>query len=134
MSQTRALAIHMLISSGETEESLMKNDKARDLILDELAMQRYLENQGGEYGYSVFSDRGKIKDSFFINVPSGSEVILASDGYPHLYDTLEKSEKYLNDLVDKDPLCYKIFRSTKGLSKGNLSFDDRTYVRFKTMT
>ena len=131
MSQNRALLIHMLLKTGETEESLMNDDKARKLILSELEMQKYLENQSGEYGYSVFSDQGRVLDPRITGVPAGAEVILASDGYPLLYDTLEKSEQYLQEIVATDPLCYKKFRSTKGLVRGNRSFDDRTYIRFR---
>ena len=36
----------------------------------------------------------------------------------------------LDELLQKDPQCLRENRGTKGLVKGNQSFDDRTYVRF----
>ena len=49
---------------------------------------------------------------------------------PVLKDTLAESEKSLDELLQKDPQCLRENRGTKGLVKGNQSFDDRTYVRF----
>lgn len=131
LSDVRSMIIHTLLLSGKTEESLIKKDEARSLIMDILKMQQYLENTDDEYGYSVFSSNGGVKKVHVTNVSPGSEVILASDGYPELYGTLQETEKRLNELIKKDPLCFKICKSTKGLTKGNTHFDDRTYVRFR---
>ena len=131
MSDVRSMIIHTLLLSGKTEKTLIKQDEARSLILDILKMQQYLENTDDEYGYSVFSSNGDVKKVHVTNVSPGSEIVLASDGYPELYGTLHESEKRLNELIKKDPLCFKISKSTKGLAKGNTHFDDRTYVRFR---
>lgn len=131
LSDTRSLAIHMLLQSGYTEEDLKKEDFARKLILDELRMQQYLENQDDEYGYSVFSSQGSLRNVSVTVVPPGSEIVLASDGYPELFTTLSESEARLEELIRLDPLCYKIYKSTKGLMKECSHFDDRSYIRFK---
>lgn len=132
MSAARTLAIHCLMLDGRTEADIETKDEARELILGILKIQHYLENADDEFGYSVFSGKGHIKDVKIINVAPGSEVILASDGYPELKGTLQKSEERLNELKRNDPLCYKEYRSTKGLVAGNESFDDRSYLRFRT--
>lgn len=131
LSDTRSLAIHMLLQSGFTEDDLKKEDQARKLILDELKMQQYLENRDDEYGYSVFSSQGSVKNVAVTDVPPGSEIILASDGYPELFATLSESEARLNELIRLDPLCYKIYKSTKGLMENCTHFDDRSYIRFR---
>lgn len=131
LSDARSLAIHMLLNSGYTEEELMKEDQARKLILGELKMQQYLENQDDEYGYSVFSSQGSVKTILVTDVPPGSEIVLASDGYPELFGTLSESEARLKELIRLDPLCYKIYKSTKGLMKNCTHFDDRSYIRFR---
>ncbi len=64
-----------------------------------------------------------------INVTS-DEVVLATDGYPFLCPTLEESESKLKSQLDNDPQNIKTFFATKGLVEGNVSFDDRAYVRF----
>lgn len=131
LSDARSLAIHMLLQNGYTEEELKIDDHARTLILGELKMQQYLENRDDEYGYSVFSSQGSVKNVFVTDVSPGSEIILASDGYPELFGTYEESEARLNELIRIDPLCYKLYKSTKGLMDNCTHFDDRTYIRFR---
>jgi glycerophosphoryl diester phosphodiesterase len=130
LSEARALCIHMFMRSGYSEEALKEDDKGRGLILDELQMQHVLENQPGEYGYTVFSNLGELQTIVIKDVLPGSEVVLASDGYPVLYTTLEESEYHLREILRNDPLCYKEYKSTKGLSGENAYVDDRSYVRF----
>ena len=131
LSEARALSIHMFIQSGYTEEALKENDKGRGLILNELQMQHFLENRQDEYGYTVFSSQGQLQTIVIENVLPGSEVVLASDGYPVLYRTLEESEYHLQEMLRNDPLCYREYKSTKGLSKDNSFVDDRSYIRFR---
>ena len=59
------------------------------------------------------------------------EIVLASDGYPFLKPTLAESEEVLKHLLAHDPQCTHDFIATKGLVEGNISFDDRTYIRFQ---
>jgi glycerophosphoryl diester phosphodiesterase len=56
-------------------------------------------------------------------------VVLASDGYPFLRASLVESEHALADLLQRDPLLFQAYKSTKGLVRGNMSFDDRAYVK-----
>ena len=65
---------------------------------------------------------------------TGEEVVLASDGYPFLRDTLEESENRLKSHLTHDPQNIRDFLATKGLVEGNLSFDDRAYIRFVNPT
>ena len=73
---------------------------------------------------------GTIPRIDIYDIPAGTEIILASDGYPYLENTLEASESKLKYILENDPLCYTLYKSTKGIQKGNVSFDDRSYVRF----
>lgn len=57
-------------------------------------------------------------------------IVLATDGYPFLKPTLEESETMLAQQLVQDPLNITAYKATKGLIKGNNSFDDRTYIRF----
>ena len=56
---------------------------------------------------------------------------LATDGDPFLRDTLSASEEALAAQLATDPLCIRTYLATKGQMAGNLSFDDRAYVRFQ---
>lgn len=64
-------------------------------------------------------------------VHEGDGIVLASDGYPELQETYQESERILQRTLIHDPLIInRLYRSTKGLTPGNLSYDDRTYIRF----
>lgn len=56
-------------------------------------------------------------------------VVLASDGYPTLLPTLHESEEALAKHLTDDPQNITDFIATKGLVEGNVSFDDRTYIK-----
>ena len=56
---------------------------------------------------------------------------MATDGYPFLCPTLEASEAELARQLADDPLNIGHFQATKACMKGNLSFDDRAYIRFR---
>lgn len=65
-------------------------------------------------------------------VPSGTEVVLASDGYPQLRRTLKESEAKLWEIIAEDPLCLGVGggkAGVKSIMEGMESFDDRSYVR-----
>lgn len=130
LSDLRAFAIHCMFLEGKEEGDFIQRDEARLLMMDFLKKQRVLENADDEYGYSVFSGHGKIRKFEIVSIEPGSEVVLASDGYPFLKGTLQESEDALQAQLQQDPLCYGAFRSTKGLTVGNESFDDRSYLRF----
>lgn len=130
LSEARAAAVHMLLEKGITEEQLMEHDLSREMILPLLREQKYLENGPEPYGYPVFNCHTEPGNIIIRKVPDKSSIVLASDGYPVLKETLAESERELSEILKKDPLCYKEYCSTKGLKKGNVSFDDRSYIRF----
>jgi hypothetical protein len=57
------------------------------------------------------------------------QFVPASDRYPIVMGTLQKSERYLEEVLGQDPLCIKRHIATKGMKKGNISFGDRAYRR-----
>ena len=96
-----------------------------------LKEQSSFANRDGRFGYPVIDgsgiNEGMIKT---YNVNTGDEIVLASDGYPELCDSLDKSEKRLCQILECDPLAIKENMQTKMMKKGDLSFDDRAYIRF----
>ena len=62
-------------------------------------------------------------------VKASHSVVLASDGYPTLLPTLSESEEALAQHLIKDPQNIGDFVATKGLVEGNISFDDRAYIK-----
>lgn len=132
MSDLRAFVIEEYLINGGREEDLYTNDVGRTAITPFLNVQLSFENRTeSDFGYAVLNGHGvKLSAVRTYPVSNGDTVVLASDGYPVLCDTLEKSESELKRAVTEDPLCYKEFRGTKGIQAGNSSFDDRSYIKF----
>ena len=108
-----------------------EGDPGRAAILPWLKEFPCLANKDGEFGYDVINGGDICTDHIVIYpVKPGDRIILASDGYPELFDTLEETERYLFQMIAKDPLCIHELRGTKGVRQGNQSFDDRSYISF----
>lgn len=136
ISYKRANIIKELLKEGYNEEDLLKYDLSREKIKVDLINQLQYENKQGTHGYGVITNNLKDIDnveSFIKVIPlnSAKEVVMASDGYPILLNSLKRSEYELNKVIRNDPLCYKQFKSTKGVYNGLNSFDDRTYIKIK---
>mmetsp|Transcript_13529 Transcript_13529/g.19800 ORF Transcript_13529/g.19800 Transcript_13529/m.19800 type:complete len:407 (-) Transcript_13529:215-1435(-) len=154
----RSVRLEMALLSGEfslTDENDLetthpKKDIGRDCILPLLQNQHVFcnvaveesdddneEEEIGEkalkrkYGYGCLNGT-YIPDQYLEIIPiplNAREIVMASDGYPCVENTLEKSEKVLQQLLKEDPLCFRTNKSTKGIMNGNSSFDDRSYLR-----
>lgn len=131
--RARALMIETLLAQGMTVDDLQTDDKGRAFILPLLQQQHLFANRGGDsvFGYGVMNG-DDIPDQYIDILPVGAagEVVLASDGYPVLLPTLAESEAFLQNVLKNDPLLYREYPSTKGLQAGQVSFDDRSYLRF----
>ncbi len=132
--QARCLFLQMQLELGKTAEELSACDSGREFIMPLLKNQSLLQNNlgGSEYAWEVLDGFPVLKKRIKIIDASGAKsVVLASDGYPKLFQTLEESEAYLQNALADDPLCMNINKGTKGLTKGNSSFDDRAYIRIE---
>ena len=130
-SKMRSFALEFYLNNGYTIDDIKKEDLGRNLIMPFLKMQQYFENKDGEFGYAVLNGQSiNVKNIVKYKVKKGDIVVLASDGYPKLFDNLSTSEEFLKEVLVSDPLCYKDNKSTKGLVEGNFSFDDRCYIKF----
>lgn len=112
-----------------TPEGFIRHDYARDTILNTLLEQMKQEN----VTYAVLDGfpvaMQGVKTIRLENRPM--EIVLATDGYPFLKSTLAESEKALARQLSDDPCNISSFLATKGLMEGNVSFDDRAFVRFE---
>ncbi|KAA3616611.1 MAG: hypothetical protein DWQ05_12840 [Calditrichaeota bacterium] len=134
LSEIRAFYITKELVSQKSIEELQKTDTGRQYILPLLISQSYFQNSNFESEYSYC-----VVDGFSINISqvkvvdtsSSKTIILASDGYPKLFNSLEESENYLSYILEKDPLCYHLYKSTKGKNLNMNSFDDRAYLKLE---
>ncbi len=130
-SGARSAVIAAALAGGATVEDLRRDDPGRTFIAPMLGDQHRFANREGPYGYGVINGT-RVPDAFIavFNAARAQEIVMASDGYPKLFMTLQQSEAYLADLLREDPLLYLKHPSTKGLMAGQVSFDDRAYIRF----
>ena len=131
LSKIRSLYLQTELKTGKSTETLQANDSGREYISPLLEKQSLYQNtlEKKEYTYGVI-DGFKVPESEIkiIRLSHPTSIILATDGYPVLFDTLAQSENYLKKILKNDPLCFREFKSTKGLKPGNVSFDDRAYL------
>ena len=135
MANARAVVNEVALLDGATMKDLESHDPGREFIYPFLQKQAVLQNcpvKGQRFAFPVFDGFPvQMEQVNIFQVGDAEEVVLSSDGYPHLYSTLHESECYLADILEKDPLCIRLYKSTKGIKKGNCSFDDRAYLRIK---
>lgn len=127
----RCIVLETEIRAGKTVEELLKYDIGREEVVPFIERQGLLQNTEGPYSFAVmdgfFTDFGRIK---VIELDDDTkEIILTSDGYPEIKTTLKETEKHLEKILKKDPLCFREIKATKGKVDGNVSFDDRTYLK-----
>ena len=103
----------------------MSPKDARHTIEPQL-IKAMLEGQNRQYavidGTPIYMPGTRI-------VKASNSVVLASDGYPTLLPTLKESEEALALHLANDPQNIGDFVATKGLVEGNVSFDDRAYIK-----
>ena len=135
LSHMRFLVHEELASQGKpwNPESDEK-DPGREAILPFLKIQGLLSNTTGDFTYGVVNGL-PIPSEHIKIIPvlrEVNDIYLATDGYPTIMVngevSYEKAEKYLKELLIEDPLCIGRLRGTKGLVKGNLSHDDRSWL------
>lgn len=110
-----------------SESSIREHDEGRDHIINDIISSMHLQNKT----FSVIDGTPiYMKGVKHIPTRDAHEIVLATDGYPFLHTTLAESEAALQDLLQKDPCCLEIFQATKACMNGQVSFDDRAYLRF----
>ena len=123
------------IEAAELQHASITNDEEGDFgrsqILPFLKQFTMFANSKKSFGYDVINGGEIFKERVKVyQVKPGDHVVLASDGYPKLFDTLEETEEYLRKCLEEDPACIYKLRGTKGVKKGDMSYDDRCFVGF----
>lgn len=120
------------IARGKTETDLRDHDPTWELLTPLISECKVFANYEGPYGYGVINGT-RVPDCHVEVYPAAhaNEIIFASDGYPEVESSLADTERYLNSVLRDDPLMYKIHPQVKGVKKGHVSFDDRSYIRFR---
>ncbi|MFK9094365.1 hypothetical protein [Bacillus salipaludis] len=129
--EMRSQLIHKYLLKYSIED-LMERDYSREDIQPFLIQQYLYQNNQDESPLSYTVVDGfpmNYENIKVVKLKGATTIVLASDGYPLLCDSLKVTETQLKKLLRNDPLMYTIFKSAKGLIKRNISFDDRTYIK-----
>ncbi len=130
VAQLRSAFLRIEINKGKSIEELMNYDTGREFVMPIIKSLMSLQNASYfPYNTAVIDGFKVDTQQILITKITDNQLVLASDGYPHLFSTLEKTEEYLHTILQKDPLLFSEYLSTKGLKRGNLSFDDRAYLK-----
>lgn len=134
-SEARSIILKGELFIGKEVSELMENDIGFDLIRPLIQKQYNFQNTDPDCSLSYGVINGFVIPSALIKVidvpESVEQISLGSDGYPRIFGTLAETEEELARLIKLDPLCINENRGTKGIRKSNVSFDDRTYVKFE---
>lgn len=129
----RQMLLNIEIAKGATEKELLNEDRTSALIAPVMAgCGIFTNNDSHPYGYGLLNGTAVPESLIEVFSARGAkEIVLASDGYPQILPTLKASEAHLKKVIAEDPLMYKTTAGVKGVAPGNVSFDDRAYIRFR---
>ena len=134
LGRIRADVLNYFLQTGFTEDELRNNDKGRQMILPYLREQCHFQNAASDnpFAYAVI-DGFKVNTDLIkvVDTKDAHDIILASDGYPEVYDSLNETEQALEKELQADSLRCRQHFSTKGMMNNAFSFDDRTFLRIK---
>lgn len=134
MMEARSLFLQAEILKGKTVEELCEKDTGWDYVFPLLERQGMFQNKKEytEFNYGVF-DGFEVPEKLVrvVKVPKAKFIVMASDGYPKLFNILEEAEKHLKKVLKEDPLCFMTNKSFKPYNPSFNSFDDRSFISFK---
>lgn len=132
----RVFTIQTAIVDGRTTyDDCLKHDIGRDVIIPLINKQQLYQNNhdGSIFSYGVMDGFKTLeRDIHVVNIPEDTtSIILTSDGYPVIENTLKETEESLFQILKEDPLMIGKYATTKGLSDSKVSYDDRSYLRYE---
>ena len=131
----RATLIRSIISAGGAAGDLASSDPGKRMILPLLEAARVWRNNDRHgYGYGCLDGTGTPLPliGHIRWIEPGSEVVLATVGYPDPQPTLEQSEERAEALAGEDAgLMIGYWPQTCGINPGDAGYADRTFVKVR---
>ncbi|WP_316861464.1 hypothetical protein [uncultured Cohaesibacter sp.] len=127
--KARALKVHALLNKGLSVadiQALADYDHMIDDLLQVAASFLNRENDSRSFGAI---NGAPVPGPYIERIPTQTgRLVITSDGYPAIHETLEQTEASLQQLLTLDPLCINENMQCKGLGPGRISYDDRSYI------
>jgi glycerophosphoryl diester phosphodiesterase len=132
LAAARAVLLRCLLLNGADPVELSRTDPGRQMILPALVEQSAACNrpESGDLAYGAIDGR-PVPEPFVEEWVVGDDetaVVLASDGYPRLFMSVQESERYLAEDLARDPLRIGDHPATKCAGPDMDSFDDRSLL------
>lgn len=127
----RAAYTTALLAGGAEAAELTVEDPGFELLKPFYRAQRNLVNRVVPYGYGAL-DGSDVPAGFVecIDVPrEAEELVLVTDGYPFIRESLEQTEADLAALIERDPLGIREWVRPAAVGPALEAFDDRAWVR-----
>lgn len=130
--EARRAVLHGHLAAGKTVTELLEHDPSR-AVYAAFSEHNFalLNNADSTYSFGAI-DGSPVPDIFIetIDVPNGAEIILASDGYPVIKNSLAESEAALAEILARDPLLIGDTPQPRAMLQNGISFDDRSWIKF----
>lgn len=126
----RAAYLHALIAGGADPAELTESDPGFELLKPVYVAQRNLTNRTVPYGYGAL-DGSSVPERFIECIPvpdDARRLVLVTDGYPFIHDTLQATEQALAELTARDPLGITDWPRPLGVGPIIDAFDDRAWI------
>lgn len=134
LAEVRSLRNRAHLEEGSTLEEVQEYDPGMAYILPLLKNQPMYANTADFYGYDILDGYKIYPERVVVHqLAAGDRVVMASNGYPVLKETLKESEEELERLIREDPLCIFENKCTRGISSGNNRYDNRAYLSFSVI-
>ena len=129
----RAAYLHALIAGGADPDELGDDDPGFELLKPVYVAQRHLTNQTMPYGYGAL-DGSTVPEPYIECIPvpdDARRLVLVTDGYPFILDTLQATENALAELMTRDPLGITDWPRSLGIGPLIDAFDDRAWIELE---
>ena len=127
--KARALKIDALLLEGLEPEAIMARDDYDHLIDDLLVHEAsFLNRENHPFSFGAINGQ-TVPKVYHERFPAkAGRLIITSDGYPRVLDSLDACETELSRLLVIDPLCIAENLQCKGLGPDRHSYDDRALI------
>ena len=133
LTEMRKVVVHAALKSGVSVQALIENDPMTETWKKLIPpLQVFINGSASPYSFGMITGKEVPQELIQIYPVDGvKELVLASDGYMKLFNSLAETEAKHRQILTDDPLLIGEYAQIKTIKKGGVSFDDRTYIRLE---